>query len=45
MRLVNELLLIQYYYKIMNTRIYNTLNVHERMLPKCVNTEVIVGSL
>ena len=29
----------------MNTRIYNTVNVHKRMLHKCVNTEVIVGSL
>ena len=29
----------------MNTRIYNTVNVYERMLHKCVNTEVIVGSL
>ena len=37
--------LIQYYYKIMNIRIYNTVNVHKRMLHKCVNTEVIVGSL
>ena len=26
----------------MNTRIYNTVNVHKRMLHKCVNTEVIV---
>ena len=43
MLLVNELHLIQYYYKIM--RIYNTVNVHKRMLHKCVNTEVIVGSL
>ena len=25
-------------------RIYNTVNVHKRMLHKCVNTEVIVGS-
>ena len=45
MLLVNELHLIQYYYKIMNTRIYNTVNVHKRMLHKCVNTEVVVGSL
>ena len=45
MLLVNELHLIQYYYKTMNTRIYNTVNVHKRMLHKCVNTEVIVGSL
>ena len=45
MLLVNELHLIQYYYKIMNTRIYNTVNVSKRMLHKCVNTEVIVGSL
>ena len=44
MLLVNELHLIQYYYKTMNTRIYNTVNVHKRMLHKCVNTEVIVGS-
>ena len=29
----------------MNTRINNTVNVHKRMLHKCVNTEVIVGSL
>ena len=36
MLLVNELHLIQYYYKIM--RIYNTVNVHKRMLHKCVNT-------
>ena len=37
---------LQYYYKIMNyTRIYNTVNVHKRMLHKCVNTAVIVGSL
>ena len=37
---------LQYYSKIMNyTRIYNTVNVHKRMLPKCVNTAVIVGSL
>ena len=43
MLLVNELHLIQYYYKIM--RIYNTVNVHKKMLHKCVNTEVIVGSL
>ena len=35
---------LQYYYKIMNyTRIYNTVNVHKRMLHKCVNTAVIVG--
>ena len=26
----------------MNTRIYNTVNVHKRMLHKCVNTEVVV---
>ena len=26
----------------MNVRIYNTVNVHKRMLHKCVNTEVIV---
>ena len=45
MLLVSELYLIKYYYKIMNTRSYNTLNVHKRMLHKCVNTEVIVGSL
>ena len=45
MLLVNEFHLVQYYYKIMNTRIYNTVNVHERMLHKWVNTEVIVGSL
>ena len=42
---VNKLHLIQYYYKIMNTRIYNTVNVHKRMLHKCVNTEETVGSL
>ena len=29
----------------MNTRINNTVNAHKRMLHKCVNTEVIVGSL
>ena len=45
MLLVNKIHLIQYCYKIMNTRIYNTVNVHKRMLHKCVNTEVIVGSL
>ena len=29
----------------MNTGNYNTVNVHKGILHKCVNTEVIVGSL
>ena len=29
----------------MNTSIYNTVNIYKIMLHKCVNTEVIVGSL
>ena len=37
---------LQCYYKIMNyTRIYNTVTVHKRMLHKCLNTAVIIGSL
>ena len=29
----------------MNTSKYNTINIHKIMLHKCVNTEIVVGSL
>ena len=29
----------------MNTSIYNTVNIHKITLHKCVNTELVVGSL
>ena len=45
--MLNELHLIQYYYNYPYEYLYtvNTVNIHSIMLHKCVNTEIVVGSL